>query len=151
VDIKIKGLIEEAIQQGVSAWIEYPDMEGFAVKVGYVGKEDLYKMSDAAKSTIWKKHRKEETVDRAKLTRRWAAKAILDWRGLTLGKLREFIPIRVKSEEMNTEVPCDEENRFTLLFNSMEFDAWLTEVATAPEYFVDEMKKAQSDLGELKK
>lgn len=149
-EVKIQNLIDEAIESGVSAWIEYPGIDGFVVKVGFVGKEELFKITDESKMTIWVKHRREEKVDRTKLTKRWAKKAILDWKGLTLGTLRELIPIKVKASEEKVEVPCDEENKFSLLYNSTDFDVWLTEVSTSPEYFVEEKKKKEVLVEELK-
>ena len=149
--VKIQGLIDEAIEKGVSTWVEYPGIDGFVVQVGFVGKEDFFKITDEAKTTAWVKHRREEKIDRVKLTKKWAKKAILGWRGLTLGKLRELIPIEVRPEDEDEEVPCDDENKFALLYNSTDFDIWLTEVSTSPENFVDEMKKREGRVGELKK
>lgn len=149
--VKIQELIDVAVEKGVSTWIEYPQIEGFEVHVAFVGKEEMFRMSDASKRTVWKKHVKAEEVDRKVLARKWSKKAILDWKGLTLGGLREIIPIKVEKSELGTEVPCDEDNKFTLLFNSTTFDIWLTEVSTSPEYFIEDVKKRKDKAEELKK
>lgn len=148
--VKIQELIDVAVEKGVSAWIEYPPIEGFEVHVAFVGKEEMFRMSDAAKRTTWRKHVKMEEVDRKVLSRKWSAKAILDWRGLTLSGLRELIPIKVDKSDLGMDVPCDEENKFTLLFNSTTFDIWLTDVSTSPEYFIEDVKKRRSKAEELK-
>ena len=150
-EIRIQSLVDEAIERGVSAWIEYPDVDGFKVKVGYLGKEEVLKITDSSKEVEWRKHQREEKVDRVKLTRKWADKGILDWKGLTLKKLSEFFPITVKAEDDNKDVPCTPENKYALLTNSTDFDIWLTRVSTSPEYFVEQLKKREGQADELKK
>ena len=149
--VRIRELIDIAVEQGVSAWIEYEPIEGFEIHVAYIGKEEMFRMSDSSQKTRWTKHQKETKVDRPTLTRKWAGKGILDWKGLTLGKLRELIPIKVSQADLKTAVPCDEENKYTLLFNSLAFDGWLTEVSTDPSYFIEEVKKRKDSADELKK
>jgi len=149
--VKIQELIDIAVEKGVSAWIEYPPLDDFVIHVAFVGKEEMFRMTDASRRTKWVKHTKTEEVDRPTLTRKWATKAILDWKGLTLRKLRELIPIKVPKAELDMEVPCDEDNRYTLLFNSTAFDVWLTEVSTTPEYFIEETKRRKESAEELKK
>jgi hypothetical protein len=150
MSVKIQTLIDDAIQKGVSAWIEYPNIQGFHILVGYIGKEEILRINETTKKVHWVKHRKEETTDRVKMTKAWAKKGILDWKGLTLGLLKTLIPIKVSPEEENLSVPCDEDNKFSLLYHSTEFDVWLTEAATNAENFVDEQKKREVKLEEVK-
>ena len=149
-EVKIQDLFMAALEQGISAWIEYPPLPGFIVKVGYISKEDVLEMNENAKEIIWVKHKKEERTDRKKLTRKWAEKAILDWKGLTLEKLAALLPIKVAEEDKNKEVPCTPENKFALLYYSTDFDIWVTEASTDVENFQSEVAGRKQRLDEVK-
>lgn len=128
--MNIKDVLDlDAPQKGV--WIEYGDT-GFVVKVSYVSLEKTREMLERSRRRKWNpiSRSMEDTNDQTTFNHIYAKEVILDWRGLTLSVLEQFIPFKIKIEgSIPEEFPCNEENKMLLLEQSISFNQFVTEYA----------------------
>lgn len=111
--------------------VEYPDIEGFKVKVGYVHRDKLVKLRDKATKikTDRRTGRKEEEVDNDLFLEGYAEAVIKGWSGLNAKGLSELMLIDLSSVDPATEIPYSPEDAVDLLKNSPQFDRFITEVS----------------------
>ncbi len=100
-------------EESFEVWFEFRDFE---IKVRYMDKSKLNKMLERSKVRRYDRrtHQPLEDVSDEKLCRN-LAQLIIDWRGLTLGKLAEFVPIKIDPAEADKPVVFSAKNAETML------------------------------------
>jgi len=79
---------------------------------------------------------------------------IVDWRGLTLGKLAGLINISVETGEgLNHEIPCTDANKMTLLREVYDLDNFIVQTCTDLQAFranelETEIKNSETSQGD---
>ena len=98
-------------------------------------------------------HQPTEEVSDEKLCQNMA-KLITDWRGFTLGKLAEMVPVKVTDSEQDTRVPYSEKNAATLVREVYGLDNFLIDTITDIQTFREEkleteVKNSKSSHGNI--
>ncbi len=136
----LKNLIDEK-EQSYEIWV---DFRGFEIKIGYLDKGELQAVLKRSKSREYdrKTHQPVEKYSDEKLGRN-LAHLIIDWRGLTLGKLSEMVPIKIEEKEANTPVPYSQANAETLVTEAYGLDNFLMDTVTDLQAFREEKTETE--------
>lgn len=169
--VKIKdlaGMIQSAGKAQRVVTSECPWIEGFMVKIAFVGKFLMDQMRDRARE-FWTNPRtgqREERFSNVKIREGYADHVILGWEGLTVDGLKTLLPglelgddierikkifpdleIKNKKDVGKAPVPFDKELVLALLETSLEFETWVVSVATDLKNYseIGERKEAQQE------
>ena len=117
--------------------IDFPDMEGFTVKLCYLARDELMKLrSRCLKQKFNKKTRAfEEQLDEDTFLVEYVKAIIKDWNGLKYKYLKELMLVNVENMKEDDELPFTRENAELLMKNSLDFDTWVTETVGDLENF----------------
>lgn len=117
--------------------IEFPDSDGFFVKLSYVGRDKLMKIRNRALVFKFNKRtrQREEEVDNDKFLEEYSREVIRGWKGLTIRELARILPIDTTGAEMDKDVPYSEDDALELLKNSTIFDQFVTDCMNDFEIF----------------
>jgi len=131
---KLKNYLEKRLE----AWVEFPGIEGFEVKLAFLPREELTRIKN--KATTYKIKAgfrdKEEEFNSELFVKEFTRACILDWRGLTVGGVSQIAPVvYTTEEEKNEEVPYTQEDAVALINSSIIFDNWLNGAAFELETF----------------
>lgn len=123
-------------EQSYEMWIEFKDFE---IKIRYIDKAELQSIMKRSKVRKFDRrtHQPLENYSDEKLSRH-LAHLILDWRGLTLEKLAELVPIEVQASEADKPVPFSEKNAETLVQQAYGLDNFLMATVTDLQAFREE-------------
>ncbi len=123
----------EKNEQSFEMWVEY---DGFELQVAYVAKDGLRRLIDASRIRRFdpRTHQATDDVDDKKLARN-LAKLIRDWRGLTMGKMAELIPVKVDPDDMDRPVPYTAGNAEILVAQAYGLDRFLVDTVTDLQAF----------------
>lgn len=137
--------IKSMLVKETSAWVEFPEIEGFEVNLRFVTREDLLKIRAASLTYKFNKRtrQREEEVDSAKFLEAYAERAIAGWRGLKVKHLPMLLPVDISSMNTNEDVEYTEEDAVELLKNSPIFDQFITDTLADFEQF--SRKKAEDN------
>jgi hypothetical protein len=117
--------------------VEFPDIEGFVVKLVYLGRDDLLKIRNA--SLIYKFNKRtrqrEETVDNDKFVEDYARRAIKGWTGLKVKHLPKLLPVDISAMKPDDDISYTEEDALDLLKSSTVFDQFVTDALNDYENF----------------
>ncbi len=146
----LKNIIEEK-EESYEIWV---DFKGFEMKIPYLEKGDLQNIIERSKVREWdRRHQPVEKISDKKVARN-LAHLIIDWRGLTLGKLAEIVPIKISKEEANTPIPHSKANAETLLQEAYGIDNFLIDTLTDLQTFrekklEEELKNSEASHGNI--
>lgn len=117
--------------------VEFPDSDGFFVKLSYVGRDKLMKIRNRALVFKFNKRtrQREEEVDNDKFLEEYSREVIRGWKGLTIRELARILPIDTAGADMTKDVPYSEEDALELLKNSTIFDQFVTDCMNDFEIF----------------
>lgn len=131
------------------AKFEYPDLPKFIVHLRYTGKVQLQEMLKECteEKTDMRTFKKVDEVNEIKFKKLIATKLIVDWEGLNIAGLKNFILLdsaAIAAQGMTDEtiVEATFENKMMLLDNSLEFDRWVNDVVHDLKRFKDETQAA---------
>jgi len=111
-------------------WVDYPDVEGFKVKVANISRTELKKLRDRTtnKSYDRKTRAMVESLDEELFVKEFTEATLKGWEGLTLEILETLILINTEGHDMKEEFLFNSSNSVLLVTHSSEFDIWLNEV-----------------------
>ena len=138
--------IKNIIKKETVATIAYPEIPGFKVTLRYLGKKELKNIFDECTTvTIDPKTReKRERINKEKFANIIAEKVVIKWEGLTVKGLLSLVPLELPAEtKMDEPVESSFDNKQTLLENSADFDAWITETTRELTNFNEEAQKKE--------
>jgi hypothetical protein len=126
--IQLSQLLDTSrVKDGV--WVQYQNSD-FWVRVAYYGKQQMQRLFEECKTSRinMRTLREEEEMDKVKFRKMYASQVIREWKGLTLGVLKNLVVVQINSGLPDTtEITCSQENREMLLEHSLEFDQWLVD------------------------
>jgi hypothetical protein len=136
---KIKNLIAKE----TTAWVAFPDIDGFEVNIRYLTREDLMKVRNASLTFKFNKRtrQREEEIDNDKFLEHYAEKSIVGWKGLKAKHLPVLVPVDISDMDPNEDVDYTEDDAIELLKNSSIFDQFITDCMNDFEQF--SKKKAE--------
>jgi len=125
--------------------VEFPDIDGFIVKLVYLGRDDLLKIRNASLGYKFNKRtrQREEEVDNEKFVEEYARKAIKGWSGLKVRHLPKLLPVDISGQNADEDVIYTEEDALDLLKSSTVFDQFVTDALNDYEKF--SISKRESD------
>jgi hypothetical protein len=117
--------------------VEFPDIDGFVVKLVYLGRDDLLKIRNASLGYKFNKRtrQREEEVDNEKFIEEYARKAIKGWSGLKVKDLPKLLPVDISQMNPKDEINYTEEDALDLLRSSTIFDQFVTDALNDYEKF----------------
>jgi len=126
--------------------VEYPDIDGFVIKIAYLSREDLVKIRNQSLSYKFNKRtrQREEEIDQDKFLEAYTKKAIRGWRGLRVKHLPQLLPIDMTGTNPEEIISYGEEEALDLIKNSSVFDQFITDCMNDFEQF-SVTKKAESE------
>ena len=132
--------LKQLIATETTAWIDFPEIDGFELHLRYLTREDLTKIRNASlKYKINPKTRqREETIDNNKFLSSYAERAIIDWKGLKAKHLPKLLPVDISTMKPEELIEYTAEDAAQLLANSPIFDEFLTETMNDFELFLSE-------------
>ncbi len=106
-------------------WFVFDTKSAVEVKLAYLSPADYRKRLELCTEIVNGKERlnDEKILDAT-------AELILDWRGLTLEKVSELIPIDIPAGQESLPVPCTRENKLALLTETWRFKEFINETVT---------------------
>lgn len=124
--------------------IEYPDIEGFFIKVAYLNREELIRIRNTSLTYKFNKRtrQREEEIDQDKFLEAYTKKAIRGWRGLYMKDLPQLVPVDLTSSDADEEIKYSEEEALELIKNSSIFDQFITDAMNDLEQFSVNKKEA---------
>ena len=130
---KIKNLIDKE----TTAWVEFPDIEGFELNLRFLTREDLMKVRNQALTFKFNKRtrQREEEVDNDRFLEAYAEKAIAGWKGLKAKHLPVLLPVDISAMDANDEIDYSIDDAIELLKNSTIFDQFITDCMNDFEQF----------------
>lgn len=125
------------IAKDITAWVDFPGIEGFRVNLRFLKREELLKIRNSSLTFKFNKktRQKEEEVDSAKFVAKYADAVILGWEGLYIKNLSELLPVDTSAMNENEEIEYASEDAVELLNNSTIFDQFITESLNDYELF----------------
>jgi len=125
--------------------VEFPDSDGFFVKLSYVGRDKLMKIRNRALVFKFNKRtrQREEEVDNERFLEAYSEKAIAGWKGLKAKHLPVLLPVDISAMDANEEIEYSSEDAMELLKNSTIFDQFITDCMNDFEQF--SKKKAEDN------
>jgi hypothetical protein len=117
--------------------VEFPDIDGFVVKLVYLGRDDLLKIRNSSLGYKFNKRtrQREEEVDNEKFIEEYARKAIKGWSGLKVKDLPKLLPVDISQMNPKDEISYTEEDALDLLRSSTIFDQFVTDALNDYEKF----------------
>ena len=125
--------------------VEYPDIEGFYIKLAYISREAMSKM--LKRNSVIRINKvsraREEEVDNDKFLAEYSESVIKDWKGLKFKDLARLYPADIADFDPEDEVPYAPENALVILENSSDFNTFLTDATNDVTAFQEqELEKA---------
>ena len=115
-----------------SEWFEVPELGGFFMKIAYLSKVAIDRMTARHTRYVYSKAQKARVpkLNTDGLYREFASHIILDWKGLTAGMLKQVIVLKdAHKVPDDAPVPYNEDNVVILLENARAIDNWVVEIA----------------------
>jgi len=137
--------ISKLIAKETTAWVEFPDIDGFEVNLRFLSREDLMKVRSQALTFKFNKRtrQREEEVDNERFLEGYSEKAIAGWKGLKAKYLPVLLPVDISAMDANEEIEYSSEDAIELLKNSTIFDQFITDCMNDFEQF--SKKKAEDN------
>jgi hypothetical protein len=113
-----------------SAWIDFPGLSGFSVKIANLSRKELTKLRKRCITQKFDRKTRQiaETLDDDLFVKEFSEATVKDWKGLTLEHLETLILIETKGQDPKAEIKYSKDNAEILVSQSAEFDVWLNEV-----------------------
>jgi len=135
--------IASLIAKETSAWVEYPDIDGFEVNLTFLNRDDLVKVRNRSLTYKWNKRtrQREEEIDNDKFLEAYADKAIKGWKGLKVKHLPILMPVDISDMNGEDDIVYSKEEALDLLKNSSIFDQFVTDSMNDFEQFSKKKKE----------
>lgn len=113
-----------------SVTVDYPGMPGFTINVVFLSRETLVDIRKKATKTSFKNRVPVEELDDKLFLKLYVDASIKGWSGLKLSYLNELAPVDLSGQDMDSELPYDQDNALFLMQSSANFDAFISETVT---------------------
>lgn len=127
------------------ATVDFPDIDGFTVDICYIGRDRRAKIRNQSLEYKFNKRTRtrEEEVNFDKFLELYSEAVIKGWKGLTIRRLSDLMPIDMSGMDPNKEIPYSPEDALELLKNSTVFDQFVNDTIENFEINEDEAKEEE--------
>ena len=124
--MELKSLLKETKE----IEIQFPDLDGFMVKIAYLSKEQLRKIMSKSKIIGYDRKLGEptETLDDELFTKLYVEKALVGWTGLKYEYLKDLVLIDESQLPEEGELEYSLTSAIQLVNSSKHFDTWISSV-----------------------
>jgi len=132
------GLIRKAGKAQRTSEFSCPYIKDFKVEIAYASKFVLNQIREVAREIHGNPRtgQKEERINEDKLRDEYARQIIREWKGLTPSKLADILPgVEFKDEDGARPIEFSHDVAVALLEASLEFEAWVIDIATEVKNF----------------
>jgi hypothetical protein len=110
--------------------VDYPGFTNFKIKLAFLSRETLINIRKKATKTSYKNRQPVDELDDKLFLKLYVDAAVKDWSGLKLSYLEQLAPVDLTGQDMNDELPYDQDNALFLMQSSANFDAFVSETVT---------------------
>ena len=120
-----------------TTWVEFPGLDGFEVELANLSRKELVNLRKNCTNNKFNRKTRmfEESLDDEKFVKDFTHATVKGWKGLKLKYLEDLILVDISEQDPDLTLDYSEENAYTLVENSSEFDNWLNEVVFDLENF----------------
>lgn len=113
-----------------SVEVEFPGMPGFKINLSFLSREALVNIRKKSTKTTFKNRQPVEETDDKLFLKLYVDAAIKGWSGLKLSYLDQLAPIDLAGQNLDDELPYDQDNALYLMQASANFDSFISETVT---------------------
>jgi len=126
-----------------AVWVDFPGLDGFKVEVANLARKELTALRKKCTTTKFDRKTRQavEEIDEDKFVVEFTKAVVKNWKGLTLEHLEALLLIDIGSQDPKAELEYTDDNAYTLVSSSTEFDTWLNEVVFDLDNFRTGSKK----------
>jgi hypothetical protein len=110
--------------------VDYPGLNGFKVNVVFLSREKLVEIRKKATKTAWKNRQATDELDDKLFLQLYVNACIKGWNGLKLSYLEQLAPVDLAGQDLESELPYDQDNALFLMQSSANFDAFISETVS---------------------
>ena len=112
--------------------VDFPGFDGFKVNIAFLSREELIKLRKNCVTTKFDKKSRlpVEEMNEDLFLKNYVASVVKGWSGLKFKYLQDLILVNTDGINLEDELEYSEENALTLMKNSGEFDALVTDVTS---------------------
>ena len=110
--------------------VDYPGFNGFKINVVFLSRETLVGIRKKATKTSFKNRQPVEELDDKLFLQLYVNACIKGWSGLKLSYLEQLAPVDLTGQDMDSELPYDQDNALFLMQASANFDSFISETVT---------------------
>ena len=110
--------------------VDYPGLNGFKVNVVFLSRETLVGIRKKATKTTYKNRQPVEELDDKLFLQLYVNACIKGWKGFKLSYLEQLAPVDLTGQDLESELPWDQDNALFLMQSSANFDAFISETVT---------------------
>lgn len=110
--------------------VDYPGLNGFKINAVFLSRETLVSIRKKATKTTFKNRQPVEELDDKLFLQLYVNACIKGWSGLKLSYLEQLAPVDLTGQDMDAELPYDQDNALFLMQSSANFDGFISETVT---------------------
>lgn len=110
--------------------VDYPGFNGFKINVVFLSRETLVGIRKKATKTVFKNRQPLEELDDKLFLQLYVNACIKGWSGFKLSYLEQLAPVDLTGQDMDSDLPYDQDNALFLMQASANFDAFISETVT---------------------
>ena len=110
--------------------VDYPGLNGFKINVVFLSRETLVGIRKKATKTSFKNRQPVEELDDKLFLQLYVNACIKSWSGFKLSYLEQLAPVDLTGQDLDGELPYDQDNALFLMQSSANFDAFISETVT---------------------
>jgi hypothetical protein len=110
--------------------VDYPGFTNFKVNLAFLSRETLISIRKKATKNIYKNRQPVEELDDKLFLKLYVDAAVKGWTGLKLKYLEQLAPVELEGQDLESELPYDQDNALFLMQSSSNFDAFVSETVT---------------------
>ena len=110
--------------------VDYPGLNGFKINAVFLSRETLVSIRKKATKTTFKNRQPVEELDDKLFLQLYVNAGSKGWSGLKLSYLEQLAPGDLTGQDMEAELPYDQDNALFLMQSSANFDGFISETVT---------------------
>lgn len=110
--------------------VDYPGFNGFKINVVFLSRETLVGIRKKATKTVFKNRQPLEELDDKLFLQLYVNACIKGWSGFKLSFLEQLAPVDLTGQDLDSDLPYDQDNALFLMQASANFDAFISETVT---------------------
>ncbi len=137
--MSLRDYLKNVERKHIQLWFEFRD--GFEVCIRPLTQREFRALVNKCKRFRYNRrtHMREEVVDDDALREKIVRECVLDWKGLTPNKLRQWIP-GIDIEPHDQEIPYNPEDALALMDHLFGFENFIVNAITRSYEIIDEFE-----------